>query len=65
MPLKKKSLKSLALTPCILYSSKKGIILSVISEKFFTKKLTIPDFSTILIEGLKTQLKTCEKLVNK
>jgi len=57
-----KSLKSLALIPCILYSSKKGIILSVISDKFLTENLTIPDFSTILKEP---QPKICEKLANK
>ena len=57
-----KSLKSLALFPCILYSSKKGIILSVISEKFLTEKVTIPDFLAILTEP---QPKICEKLANK
>jgi hypothetical protein len=56
-----KSLKSLAFTPCILYSSKKGIILSVISDKFLTEKVTIPDFSTIF---KKPQPKICAKLAN-
>jgi hypothetical protein len=57
-----KSLKSLALIPCILYSSKKGIIFSVISDKLLIADLTIPDFSTILKE---TQPKICEKPANK
>ena len=43
-----KSLNSLALIPCIWYSSKKGIMCSVKSCIFLTVKIAIPDFSTTL-----------------
>jgi len=40
-----KFLKSLAFAPCMGYSSKKGIILSTISENFYTVNLAMLEFS--------------------